>query len=64
MAWRLYDVQNAAWYTDTLYESRDACMQVAHGYMQEAHAVDEVLELLAEPFDPSDLEETLMEEEP
>jgi hypothetical protein len=64
MAWRLYDVQNGQWYNDMLYESRETCVQVAHVYMQEAHAVDEVLELLAEPFDPSDIEESLMEEEP
>lgn len=64
MAWRLYDVLNNQWYDDILYETQEACVQVAHAYMQEAHAMDEVLELLAKPCDPSELMESLMEEEP
>ena len=64
MAWRLYDVRNGQWYNDTLYESREACAQVGRTYMQEAHAMDEVLELLTEFCDPNELEESLMEEEP
>lgn len=64
MAWRLYDVVNSEWYNDTLYETREACNTVAHAYMEEAHAMDEVLELLAEPCEPGELLESLTEEAP
>lgn len=64
MAWRLYDPINGQWYDDTLYETREACTAAAHSYMEEAQALGEVLELLAEPVDTSEPLESLEEEEP
>ena len=63
MAWRLYDPINGQWYDDTLYETRATCTAAAHAYMEEAQAVGEVLELIAEPVDTSEPLESLEEEE-
>ena len=63
MPWRLYDLINSQWYNDDLYELRETCVAAANHYMQEARAEGEVLELLAEPIDPSELPESLMEED-
>jgi hypothetical protein len=64
MAWRLYDPINGQWYDDTLYETREACTTAAHYYIEEAQAVGEVLELIAELVDTSEPLESLEEEEP
>jgi hypothetical protein len=63
MVWRLYDTINGQWYDDTLYETRTACTASAEYYMREAHAMGEVLELIAEPFEASELLESLTETE-
>jgi hypothetical protein len=64
MAWRLYDPSNGQWYDETLYETREACTAAAHYHMEEAHALGEVLELIAEPVDTSEPFESLEEEDP
>jgi len=63
MAWRLYDSIDGQWYNDTLYATRAACRASAEYYMREAHAVGEVLELIAEPFEPDELFESPSEAE-
>ncbi|GIX49471.1 MAG: hypothetical protein KatS3mg131_3682 [Candidatus Tectimicrobiota bacterium] len=64
MAWRLYDLLNCRWYNDDIYTSRKACVAAAARLMRQARAEGEVLELVAEPFDPSELpiEEEVEEE--
>jgi hypothetical protein len=62
MAWRLYDTVNGEWYNDDLYDTRDECTAAADFYMREAAAMEGTLELLAEPFDPSELPAELPEE--
>ena len=64
MAWRLYDPINGQCYDETLYETREACTAAAHYHMGEAHALGEVLELIAEPVDTSEPFESLEEEDP
>jgi hypothetical protein len=63
MVWRLYDVINSQWYDDTLYETREACAEAATHYMREAHAAGEVLELITESLDPSELESLAEDDE-
>ncbi len=63
MAWRLYDLINAQWYDDVIYDSREACLAAAQRYMEAARAEGEVLELLAESLDDAEAIETLMEAE-
>lgn len=63
MAWRLYDSIDGQWYNDILYATRAACIASAEYYMREAHAVGEVLELIAEPFEASELLDSLTETE-
>ena len=63
MAWRLYDTINGDWYDDELYHTQEACTEAAHFYMQEAEEMGDDLELLVEPFDPSEGLETPFEEE-
>ncbi len=62
MAWRLYDIINSRWYNDELYDSREACVAAATRFMRQARAEGEVLELVAEVFDPSELTEDIEEE--
>ena len=63
MAWRLYDTLNGCWYNDELYDSREACIAAGAYYRQAAHAVGEVLALVAEPLDPTEAIDSLVEEE-
>ena len=63
MLWRLYDSINGQWYSDELYDTREACVAAAEHAMQEARSEGEVLELLAEPLDAPEAYESLREEE-
>lgn len=63
MAWRLYDTINGDWYDDEIYDTQEDCTEAANFYMREAEEMGDSLELLAEPFDPSELLETPFEEE-
>ena len=63
MVWRLYDTVNSQWYNEELYDTRQACLEAADYYMQEAQSEGESLELLAEPLDPTEAMESLAEEE-
>jgi hypothetical protein len=63
MVWRLYDTINGRWYSDELYNSREACVAAGGYYMQEARSEGEVLGLVAEPLDPTEAIESLAEEE-
>ncbi len=63
MAWRLYDTVNGEWYNDELYDTQEDCNAAAGFYMREAEAMEGTLELLAEPFDPSELSAELPEED-
>jgi hypothetical protein len=63
MAWRLYDTLNGCWYNDELYNSREACAAAGDYYMQEARSEGEVLALVAEPLDPTEAIDSLVEEE-
>ena len=63
MKWRLYDTTNSLWYNDELYDSREACGAAGTYYMQEARSKGEVLELVAEPLDPTEASASLIEEE-
>jgi len=63
VAWRLYDTINSDWYDDDLYDTQEAGTDAANFYMQEAEEMGDNLELLIEPFDPSELLEAPFEEE-
>jgi hypothetical protein len=63
MPWRLYDVINDQWYNDALYDTHDACLAAGTHYMREAQLAGEVLELIAEPLDPTEAEDSLFEED-
>lgn len=63
MGWRLYDTLNGRWYNDELYDSREACVAAGTYYMHEAHSKGEVLALVAEPLDPTEAIDSLVEEE-
>lgn len=63
MAWRLYDTINGDWYDDELYDTQEACAEAAHFYMREAEEMGDHLDLLVEPFDPSEELESPFEEE-
>jgi hypothetical protein len=63
MVWRLYDTINGCWYNDELYDSLEACGAAGVYYMQEARFEGEVLELVAEPLDPTEALDSLGEEE-
>jgi hypothetical protein len=63
MTWRLYDIINSQWYSDELYDTRDACAAAAEHYMQEARSEGEVLELVVESLDATETVESLQEEE-
>jgi len=63
MAWRLYDTLNGCWYNDELYDSREACVAAGTYYMQAAHSEGEVPVLVAEPLDPTEAIDGLVEEE-
>lgn len=61
MVWRLYDIMNGQWYSDVLYPTQEACREAARSSMQEAHARGEVRELVADPLDPSEPRESVLE---
>lgn len=63
MVWRLYDIINGQWYNDALYDTRDACRAAGAHYMREAQGAGEVLELIAEPLDPTEAMDSLGEED-
>jgi hypothetical protein len=63
MVWRRYDTLNGCWYNDELYDSRQACIAAGAYYMQATHAEGEVLALVAEPLDPTEAIDSLVEEE-
>jgi hypothetical protein len=64
MVWRLYDIMNGQWYSDVLYPTQEACREAANYHMWEAHVRGEVLELVAEPLDPSEPLESVLEDMP
>jgi hypothetical protein len=63
MAWRLYDVINGQWYNDELYDTHDACVAAGAHYMREAQFAGGILDLIAEPLDSTEAEDSLLEEE-
>ena len=62
MVWRFYDIMNSQWYSDELYPTQEACREAARSYMREAHIRGEVLELVADPLDPSEPLGSVLEE--
>jgi hypothetical protein len=63
MPWRLFDTLNDRWYNDDLYATQSACMAAGNIYMHEARMVGDDLQLVAEPIDPDEPFESIVEEE-
>jgi hypothetical protein len=63
MPWRLYDVINDQWYNDELYGTHNACLAAGAHYMREAQFAGEELDLIPESLDPSEAEDSLLEED-
>jgi hypothetical protein len=62
MVWRFYDILNGQWYSDVLYPTQEAGREAATYHMREAHVRGEVLALVADPLDPSEPLESVLED--